>query len=80
MIFTARRCEIDYYSLLWSEKVDKPEPNLLSMSEFFYHQEHNNYGGGIFAWDTETSGLKVWKDPFWVRSMSFANDFMSLLT
>ena len=64
----------DYYTLLWYEKVDKPTPNLLAMDEFFYYQEHNNYGGGIFAWDTENSGLKVWRDPFWCRSMSFANE------
>jgi len=55
---------MEYFQILWKEEVEKPEPNLMSLEKFFGSRAVEMYDNTIFAWDTETSGLKMWDDGF----------------
>jgi len=68
----------DYYKLLYPIDAPTPKKNLISISDDSFEYILFTLNNNMFAFDFETSSLQVWKDPFWVRSVSFHNENVSV--
>ena len=66
-----------YYKLLWQIKPAMPKPNLLKLSPEVLDDLKSKLSGQEFAFDFEASGLDIWGEVFWIRSVSFHNDEVS---
>jgi len=66
-----------YYKLLWAVRPPHPVKNLLRLDQESFDLITNILAGQEFAFDFEASGLDIWGEVFWVRSISYHNDDFS---